>query len=164
MLRFASSVRGSSRRTLFAKNYSTEIVESMHGSNVSGIIATVFGSTGFTGRYVVSRLGEKGAQIVIPYRGTENVFRHLKVIGDLGQVVPYDCDVWKPEQIEVIFDYSTSIDKVKTNFWVFFLLFFNCFIIKQIFTLSCILGSMCSIKLSYKFNWIKTSYKKLFNG
>ena len=70
-------------------------------SHVSGVIATVFGSTGFVGRYVVSRLGDQGSQVIVPYRGTENGFRHLKVLGDLGQIVPMECDVWKPEQIQV---------------------------------------------------------------
>jgi len=69
-------------------------------SHVSGVIATVFGSTGFVGRYVVSRLGDQGSQVILPYRGTENGFRHLRVLGDLGQIVPMACDVWRPEQIQ----------------------------------------------------------------
>lgn len=122
MLKFASSVRATSSSALFVRNYAskgptgghsgkqrTGVVEAPHSSPVSGIIATVFGSTGFTGRYVVSRLGEKGAQVVIPYRGTENVIRHLKVVGDLGQIVPMECDVWKPEQIEVIISHHLNL-------------------------------------------------------
>ena len=32
-------------------------------SSVSGVIATVFGATGFTGRYIVNRLGQRGSQV-----------------------------------------------------------------------------------------------------
>eukprot|EP00045_Choanoeca_perplexa_P003197 m.29041 g.29041 ORF g.29041 m.29041 type:complete len:345 (+) comp11918_c0_seq1:2-1036(+) len=54
--------------------------------SVSGAIATVFGSTGFMGRYVLNRLGGSGTQVVAPYRCDEHDFRHLRVTGDLGQV------------------------------------------------------------------------------
>jgi len=65
----------------------------------TGIVAAVFGATGFVGKYLIQRLGDSGSQIIIPYRGTENVFRHLRPLGDIGQVVPIACDVWKPEQL-----------------------------------------------------------------
>lgn len=57
-------------------------------SSVSGIAATVFGSTGFLGRYVTNQLGRIGSQVTVPFRGDELYSRHLKVMGDLGQVVP----------------------------------------------------------------------------
>ena len=72
----------------------------------TGQIATVFGYTGFLGRYLVHKLGEgyckallsqhrlprrltakQGTQVVIPYRD-EDEKRHLKVMGDLGQIIP----------------------------------------------------------------------------
>ena len=37
-------------------------------SSVSGVVATVFGSTGFFGRYVVNNLGRIGSQVIVPYR------------------------------------------------------------------------------------------------
>ena len=86
-------------------------------SAVSGNVATVFGCTGFLGRYLVAKLGEHpqslvepfgtlcthfshslpsrrlrwnparaGTQVIIPYR-EEDTKRHLKVTGDLGQIV-----------------------------------------------------------------------------
>nr|CAG8630421.1 2574_t:CDS:10 [Entrophospora candida] len=61
-------------------------------SSVSGHIATVFGCTGFIGRYVVSKL------VVIPYRD-ENDKRFLKVTGDLGQIVPLEFDLRNKETI-----------------------------------------------------------------
>lgn len=57
-------------------------------SSVSGIIATVFGATGFLGRYLVQQLAKMGSQVLVPFRGSEDSHRHLKLMGDLGQVVP----------------------------------------------------------------------------
>lgn len=48
---------------------------------------TVFGCTGFLGRYLVSKLGRAGTQVIVPYRD-EDSKRHLKIMGDLGQIVP----------------------------------------------------------------------------
>jgi len=49
--------------------------------------ATVFGSTGFLGRPTVNQLGRMGSQVVVPYRGDEHDTRHLRVMGDYGQIV-----------------------------------------------------------------------------
>ncbi|KAI9122386.1 hypothetical protein K1719_007075 [Acacia pycnantha] len=57
-------------------------------SSVSGIIAAVFGATGFLGRYVVQQLAKMGTQVLVPFRGCEDSHRHLKLMGDLGQIVP----------------------------------------------------------------------------
>ncbi|KAL5208830.1 hypothetical protein ABZP36_033265 [Zizania latifolia] len=57
-------------------------------SSVSGIIATVFGATGFLGRYLVQQLAKMGSQVLVPFRGCEDSHRHLKLMGDLGQIVP----------------------------------------------------------------------------
>jgi len=81
---------------------------------VSGHVATVFGCTGFLGRYLVHKLGvfrlmlhfdchicslrlhsicfmtnsaKAGTQVVVPFR-EEDEKRHLKVTGDLGQIIP----------------------------------------------------------------------------
>lgn len=56
-------------------------------SSFSGTVATVFGATGFIGRYVVNQLGKVGSQVIVPYRGDEHDYRHLRLMGDLGQVV-----------------------------------------------------------------------------
>ncbi|XP_065836060.1 NADH dehydrogenase [ubiquinone] 1 alpha subcomplex subunit 9, mitochondrial-like [Oscarella lobularis] len=60
-------------------------------SSFSGEVVTVFGATGFVGRYIVNRLGRCGTQLIIPYRGDDHDTRHLKLMGDLGQVhmIPY---------------------------------------------------------------------------
>ena len=56
-------------------------------SSFSGIVATVFGGPGFLGRYIVNRLGRMGSQVVVPYRGDEFDYRHLRPMGDLGQIL-----------------------------------------------------------------------------
>ena len=50
--------------------------------------ATVFGAYGFVGNYVVSKLAADGIQCMIPWRGDDMEWRHLKVQGDLGVVQP----------------------------------------------------------------------------
>jgi NADH dehydrogenase (ubiquinone) 1 alpha subcomplex subunit 9 len=83
----------------------------------SGIVATVFGSTGFTGRYVVECLARVGAQIVIPFRGEEKSYNHLKVIGDLGQVVPLRFDVRDMESIKRTVSHSNVVINLIGRFW-----------------------------------------------
>jgi len=67
-------------------------------SAVTGHVATVFGCTGFLGRYVVSKLAKLGTQVIVPYRD-ENTKRHLRPMGDLGQIVPLELDVRNHEMI-----------------------------------------------------------------
>ncbi|GAV91944.1 Epimerase domain-containing protein, partial [Cephalotus follicularis] len=54
----------------------------------NGIIAAVFGATGFLGRYLVQQLAKMGTQVLVPFRGCEDSTRHLKLMGDMGQEVP----------------------------------------------------------------------------
>lgn len=68
--------------------------------SVSGVTATVFGAYGFVGRYVVNRLGRIGSQVVIPYRGDGMSTRHLKVMGDLGQMVFRPIDLTDVDSIK----------------------------------------------------------------
>lgn len=58
---------------------------------MSGVIATVVGvdwdfNGSFLARYTVNRLGKMGSQVVCAYRGCELGPRHLRVMGDLGQI------------------------------------------------------------------------------
>lgn len=68
-------------------------------SSVSGVSAAVFGSTGFLGRYVINQLGKIGSQVTAAYRGDELNSRHLRPMGDLGQVVPVPIDLRDEESI-----------------------------------------------------------------
>lgn len=67
-------------------------------SAVSGHVATVFGCTGFLGRYLVSKLGKLGTQVIIPYRD-EDEARIFKPMGDLGQIVRMEWDIRNENQI-----------------------------------------------------------------
>ncbi|KAF1332487.1 Nadh dehydrogenase, partial [Globisporangium splendens] len=58
----------------------------------NGITATVFGATGFLGRYVCAELGQRGNAFVVPYRGDETEVRHLKLMADLGNVANVQID------------------------------------------------------------------------
>ncbi|KAK0555163.1 Protein-lysine N-methyltransferase efm5 [Tilletia horrida] len=77
-------------------------------SSVSGHVATVFGCTGFLGRYLVNRLAQRGTQVIVPYRDEEEK-RHLKVLGDLGQVVPMEWDLRDDQQTEECLRHSDIV-------------------------------------------------------
>jgi uncharacterized protein YbjT (DUF2867 family) len=55
-------------------------------------VVTVFGGTGFVGRYVVQRLAHQGAVIRVPTRRPERA-AHLQPLGNVGQIV---LDRWRP--------------------------------------------------------------------
>jgi uncharacterized protein YbjT (DUF2867 family) len=55
-------------------------------------VATVFGGSGFIGRYVVQRLCQAGYVVRVAVRDPEGAL-FLKPMGDVGQVVPLYCSV-----------------------------------------------------------------------
>ena len=77
-------------------------------SAVSGHVVTVFGCTGFLGRYVVSKLGKTGTQVVTPYRD-EDEARLLKPMGDLGQIVRMEWDLRDEVQIAECLRHSDTV-------------------------------------------------------
>jgi NADH dehydrogenase (ubiquinone) 1 alpha subcomplex subunit 9 len=54
---------------------------------VNGVTATVFGCSGFLARYVAQSLGAMGTQLIFPHRCDPVDVQHLRLMGDLGQVV-----------------------------------------------------------------------------
>ncbi|CBX98204.1 NADH-ubiquinone oxidoreductase 40 kDa subunit [Plenodomus lingam] len=68
-------------------------------SSIGGYTATVFGATGFLGRYIVNRLARSGCTVIVPYR-EEMAKRHLKVTGDLGRVIFIEMDLRNTQSIE----------------------------------------------------------------
>ncbi|EAU86256.1 NADH dehydrogenase [Coprinopsis cinerea okayama7 len=77
-------------------------------SAVSGHTVTVFGCTGFLGRYLVSKLGKIGTQVVAPYRD-EDESRHLKLMGDLGQIVRMEWDLRDEKSIAECLRHSDTV-------------------------------------------------------
>ncbi|ORY77678.1 hypothetical protein BCR37DRAFT_119293 [Protomyces lactucae-debilis] len=68
-------------------------------SSSNGHTATVFGATGFLGRYLVAQLAKQGTTVVVPFRDDFSK-RHLKVNGDLGQVVMMEFDLRNRKSVE----------------------------------------------------------------
>ncbi|CEQ39765.1 SPOSA6832_01313, partial [Sporobolomyces salmonicolor] len=76
--------------------------------STTGHTVTVFGATSFLGRYLVSKLAKAGTQVIVPYRDADEA-RHLKVCGDLGQVVPMEWDLNNDTQIEECLRHSDTV-------------------------------------------------------
>src|SRR5476651_672499 len=55
-------------------------------------VATVFGGSGFIGRYVVRRLANAGKTVRVAVRDTEGAL-FLKTAGRIGQIVPLHAPV-----------------------------------------------------------------------
>jgi uncharacterized protein YbjT (DUF2867 family) len=109
---------------ILKRNYSTEhnlpgVRFDVSGGrmSVSGIIATVFGCTGFLGHYVVNELGRHGSQIVVPYRGEESSINALKVMGDLGQIVPTKWAINDKDSIRRAVQHSNVIINCTGRRW-----------------------------------------------
>ncbi|RVE47389.1 hypothetical protein evm_007988 [Chilo suppressalis] len=78
-------------------------------SSFNGIVATVFGCTGFVGRYVCNKLGKIGSQMILPYRCDFYDAQRLKVCGDLGQVLFSPFDLRDEESIAKAVRYSNVV-------------------------------------------------------
>ncbi len=61
-------------------------------------LATVFGGSGFIGRYVVKRLAAQDHVVRVAVRDPEAAL-FLKPMGDLGQIVPLYADLARPDTI-----------------------------------------------------------------
>ncbi|KAG9229856.1 putative NADH-ubiquinone oxidoreductase 39 kDa subunit [Amylocarpus encephaloides] len=68
-------------------------------SSLGGHTVTVFGATGFLGRYIVNRLARQGCNVIIPFR-EEMAKRHLKVSGDLGRITFMEFDLRNTPSLE----------------------------------------------------------------
>ncbi|PPR05382.1 hypothetical protein CVT24_007996 [Panaeolus cyanescens] len=77
-------------------------------SSVSGHRVTVFGCTGFLGRYLVSKLGKIGTQVIVPYRD-EDESRVFKPMGDLGQIVRMEWDLRDEKAIAECLRHSDTV-------------------------------------------------------
>lgn len=78
-------------------------------ASVNGLTVTVFGNSGFLGRYVVNRFGRVGSQVIVPFRGDEYDTRHLKVMGDAGRIVSAFFSTRDPERISRLVEQSDVV-------------------------------------------------------
>ena len=53
---------------------------------------TIFGGSGFLGRYVVERLADRDVVVQVAVRDPEAA-KHLKILGQVSQVTPVACDI-----------------------------------------------------------------------
>ncbi|XP_063784561.1 NADH dehydrogenase [ubiquinone] 1 alpha subcomplex subunit 9, mitochondrial [Pseudophryne corroboree] len=86
-------------------------------SAVSGVVATVFGATGFLGRYVVNKLGRIGSQVVIPYRCDQYDIMYLRPMGDLGQLTFMEWDPRDRESTKRALQYSDVVINLVGKEW-----------------------------------------------
>jgi NADH dehydrogenase (ubiquinone) 1 alpha subcomplex subunit 9 len=86
-------------------------------SSFNGIVATVFGATGFVGRYVCNKLGKTGTQLILPYRADHYEAIRLKVVGDLGQVLFHPYHLCDEESIRQAVKYSNVVINLVGRDW-----------------------------------------------
>uniref|UniRef100_A0A3P8PAL1 NADH dehydrogenase [ubiquinone] 1 alpha subcomplex subunit 9, mitochondrial n=1 Tax=Astatotilapia calliptera TaxID=8154 RepID=A0A3P8PAL1_ASTCA len=86
-------------------------------SSFSGIAATVFGATGFLGRYVVNRLGRIGSQIIIPHRCDQYDLMHFRPMGDLGQILFLEWDARNKDSIKQAMEHSNVVINLVGREW-----------------------------------------------
>lgn len=76
--------------------------------NLQGKIATVFGGTGFVGRYVVENLAKAGATVRVVTRHQQSAY-FLRTAGAVGQIVPVSISYRKAEEIDQVIAGSTFV-------------------------------------------------------
>eukprot|EP00468_Gymnochlora_sp_CCMP2014_P008285 CAMPEP_0167762728 /NCGR_PEP_ID=MMETSP0110_2-20121227/12945_1 /TAXON_ID=629695 /ORGANISM="Gymnochlora sp., Strain CCMP2014" /LENGTH=381 /DNA_ID=CAMNT_0007649667 /DNA_START=8 /DNA_END=1153 /DNA_ORIENTATION=- len=100
-----------------ARDWDVEKVKLGGRSSTSGITATVFGCSGYLGGRVVNNLGQVGSRVVCPYRGDGMGIRHLKMMGDLGMIVPTKFDIRDQESVEKAVSKSNVVINCIGNPW-----------------------------------------------
>lgn len=76
--------------------------------NLNGKIVTLFGGTGFLGRYVAKRLAALGAQIIIPTRTPQKGY-FLRPYGTVGQIVPMQCNLSREASVANVIENSDIV-------------------------------------------------------
>ncbi|XP_032668401.1 NADH dehydrogenase [ubiquinone] 1 alpha subcomplex subunit 9, mitochondrial [Odontomachus brunneus] len=86
-------------------------------SSFNGIVCTLFGATGFVGRYVCNRLGKIGTQVIIPYRGDMYNCLPMKLCGDLGQILFHPFHIRDENSIRKCIKYSNVVINLIGRDW-----------------------------------------------
>ncbi|KAK9508831.1 hypothetical protein O3M35_006292 [Rhynocoris fuscipes] len=83
----------------------------------NGMVATVFGASGFLGRHVVNKLGKMGTQIIIAHRGELTEVNRLRVAADLGQVLIQPYNLKDENSIRKCIKYSNVVINLVGRDW-----------------------------------------------
>lgn len=115
---------------LKSNSYSTEAPRSLKTTNLAslkrgtggrssfnGMIVTVFGCSGFVGRYVANKFGKIGSQCIFPYRGDHSDLLRLKLAGDLGQVLFQFYHLEDMDSIKKAIAYSNVVVNLVGREW-----------------------------------------------
>ncbi|XP_014609823.1 PREDICTED: NADH dehydrogenase [ubiquinone] 1 alpha subcomplex subunit 9, mitochondrial [Polistes canadensis] len=86
-------------------------------SSFNGIVCTIFGNNGFIGRNVCNQLGKIGTQLILPHRSDFYHVRHLKLCGDLGQVLFHEFDLRDEEAIYKCVKHSNVVINLIGKDW-----------------------------------------------
>jgi len=86
-------------------------------ASFSGIVATVFGASGFVGRYVVNQLGKIGSQVICPYRADPYYMKDLKLSGDMGQILFLPYHLRDEDSIKKAMKYSNVVINLVGRDW-----------------------------------------------
>ncbi|GAB1601726.1 NADH dehydrogenase [ubiquinone] 1 alpha subcomplex subunit 9, mitochondrial-like [Argonauta hians] len=86
-------------------------------SSFSGIVATVFGATGFLGKHLVNKLGKIGSQVIVPYRGEASEVLRLKLCGDLGQILFFPYSLRDDASVQKVMKYSNVVINAVGRDW-----------------------------------------------
>jgi len=84
----------------------------------NGTVATIFGSSGFLGRYVAETIvSEMGLYLVAPFRTEAKSVDHLTVLGYVGQVAPIRYDLRDKETILKATEHSEIVINMVGRAW-----------------------------------------------
>ncbi len=75
---------------------------------MQGRVVTVFGGSGFIGRYVIKRLAAKGARVRVATRDPEGA-KFLKPMGAVGQVAPVKVSISQADSVKAAVDGSDAV-------------------------------------------------------
>ncbi len=70
-------------------------------SNFRGKVVTIFGGTGFVGRYCIAELAKLGATVKVATRHPSSAY-FLRTLGTPGQIVPVLCRYSNPDEIKTM--------------------------------------------------------------
>ncbi|ODM88380.1 NADH dehydrogenase [ubiquinone] 1 alpha subcomplex subunit 9, mitochondrial, partial [Orchesella cincta] len=109
---------GGEQQTIYfrAENVQHE-ARNWRSSSFNGIVATVFGVSGFVGKYVANKLGKFGTQVIVPYRGDHYDVLRLRLVGDLGQVLHFPYHLQDEVSIRTAMKHSNVVINLVGRDW-----------------------------------------------